>query len=223
MVSFECSALLHSTADAGDVRSLPLDADEPAPGVSMVTTTTYDLGLAVLEHTASLRRYAHFLTRTTDQADDLVQDCITRALSRAHLYRPDTNLRAWLFTILRNIFLTQSRKAIHRRNYASECMAMGSDTTAPNQFHAVALKESLQLVETLPARERQAVLLLGMFEMTYVEAAQHSGIKVGTMKSRASRARAHLRQLTQPVTRLSPPLPEQAPKIGLRQLPAHAA
>ena len=75
---------------------------------------------------------------------------------------------------MRNIFITQSRKAAHRRNYASECMAMSSDTTAPNQFHAVALKESLQLVEALPTRERQAILLLGVFEMTYIEAAQHS-------------------------------------------------
>jgi len=167
----------------------------------MVTTVNYDLGLGVLEHTASLRRYAHFLTRTTDQADDLVQDCITRALSRSHLYRADTNLRAWLFTIMRNIFITQSRKAAHRRNYANECMAMSSDATAPNQFHAVALQESLQLVETLPTRERQAILLLGVFEMTYIEAAQHSGIKVGTMKSRASRGRAHLRLLSQPGNR----------------------
>jgi RNA polymerase sigma-70 factor (ECF subfamily) len=164
----------------------------------MATTVNYDLGLGVLEHTASLRRYAHFLTRTSDQADDLVQDCVTRALSRSHLYRPDTNLRAWLFTIMRNIFITQSRKAAHRRNYANECMAMSSDTTAPNQFHAVALKESLKLVEALPSRERQAILLLGVFEMTYIEAAQHSGIKVGTMKSRASRGRAHLRLLSQP-------------------------
>ena len=167
----------------------------------MVTTVNCELGLGVLEHTASLRRYAHFLTRTTDQADDLVQDCIMRALSRSHLYRPDTNLRAWLFTIMRNIFITQSRKAAHRRNYANECMAMSSDATAPNQFHAVALKESLELVETLPTRERQAILMLGVFEMTYIEAAQHSGIKVGTMKSRASRGRAHLRVLSQPGNR----------------------
>jgi RNA polymerase sigma-70 factor (ECF subfamily) len=161
----------------------------------MGTTVNSEMGLGIIEHTEALHRYARFLMRTADQADDLVQDCVTRALSRAHLYRPDTNLRAWLFTILRNIFITQNRKANHRRSYASECMAMGSDVTPPNQFHTVALKESLQLMEALPARERQAIVLLGVFDMTYVEAARHSGIKVGTMKSRTSRGRAHLKLL----------------------------
>jgi|HubBroStandDraft_1064217.scaffolds.fasta_scaffold00095_42 RNA polymerase sigma-70 factor (ECF subfamily) len=162
----------------------------------MGTLSNHEMGLGIVEHTAALRRYARFLMRTADQADDLVQDCITRALSRAHLYRADTNLRAWLFTILRNIFITQNRKAIRRRSYAAECMAAGAEVTPPSQFHIVALKESLQLMKALPAREQQAVALLGIFDMTYEEAARHSGIKVGTMKSRTSRGRANLRLLT---------------------------
>jgi RNA polymerase sigma-70 factor (ECF subfamily) len=162
----------------------------------MDTPANHDIGPAIIEHTAALRRYARFLMRTADQADDLVQDCIARALSRAHLYRPDTNLRAWLFTILRNIFITQNRKANRRRSYVAECIATGSDATPPSQFHIVALKESLQLMKTLPAREQQAVALLGIFDMTYDEAARYSGIKVGTMKSRTSRGRANLRMLT---------------------------
>jgi RNA polymerase sigma-70 factor (ECF subfamily) len=162
----------------------------------METSTSHDMGPAIIEHASDLRRYARFLMRTADQADDLVQDCIARALSRAHLYRPDTNLRAWLFTILRNIFITQSRKANRRRSYVAECIATNSDATPPNQFHIVALKESLQLMKALPAREQQAVVLLGIFEMTYDEAARYSGIKVGTMKSRTSRGRANLRILT---------------------------
>jgi RNA polymerase sigma-70 factor, ECF subfamily len=161
-------------------------------------------------HTASLRRYACLLTRTPDRADDLVQDCFARALSRSHLYRPDTNLRAWLFTILHNIFITESRKAQHRQSYLAECTAMGSDVTKPSQFHTVALKEGLQLVKALPVRERQALLLLSAFDMTYVEAARHSGIKVGTMKSRASRGRAHLRLLAEPAT-----APGPSPSLGL--------
>jgi RNA polymerase sigma-70 factor (ECF subfamily) len=158
-----------------------------------------DLGCGILVHAAALRRYALRLTRTADQADDLVQDCIARALSRANLYRPDTNLRAWLFTILRNIFISQSRKATHRRNYASECLATGSAIAPPNQFHMVALKESLKLMQNLPTQEQQAVALLGIFDMTYVEAARHAGANIGTMKSRTSRGRAHLRLLAVPV------------------------
>jgi RNA polymerase sigma-70 factor (ECF subfamily) len=184
----------------------------------MAIAADYDLGPEILEHMPSLRRYARFLVHAADQADDLVQDCITRALDRSHLYTPDTDLRAWLFTILRNIFVTQNRKANCGRSHARDYMVMGSGVTAPNQFHTVALKESLQLVKTLPAREQQAVLLLGMFDMTYVEAAQHSGIKVGTMKSRASRGRAHLRLLTQPANCLSgeSPIGDMAPVVAYR-------
>jgi RNA polymerase sigma-70 factor (ECF subfamily) len=133
--------------------------------------------------------------RGEDQAEDLVQDCIARALDRQHLYRPDTNLRAWLFTILHNLFIGQNRKAIRQRAYARERLALGAGFAPPNQFHTVALKESLRLLETMPVRERQVIALLGIFEMTYVEAARHSGIKLGTVKSRASRSRTHLRLL----------------------------
>lgn len=156
-----------------------------------------DLGSEIIQHMASLRRYARFLVHAGDSADDLVQDCLTRAISRSHLYQPDTDLRSWLFTILRNIFLTQTRTASYRRSRTFDYTATVSGITGPNQFHTVALKEGLQLVQMLPARERQAVLLLGELEMTYVEAACHSGVKIGTVKSRASRGRAHLRQLMQ--------------------------
>jgi RNA polymerase sigma-70 factor (ECF subfamily) len=160
-----------------------------------------DLGLGIVAHAAALRRYALLLMRTTDQADDLVQDCVARALSRAHLYRPDTNLRAWLFTILRNIFITQTRKAKNQRDYVSDCLARGPVVALPNQFHTVALKESLQLMQRLPVQEREAVALLGIYEMTCGEAAQHAGANIGTIKSRTSRGRAHLRQLALPEDR----------------------
>jgi RNA polymerase sigma-70 factor (ECF subfamily) len=165
----------------------------------MDATIEFDLGLGIVEHTVALRRYARFLTRSADQADDLVQDCVARALSRPHLYRPDTNLRGWLFTMLRNIAISQGRRARTQRNYAVERMAMGSVETAPNQFHRVALTESLELMKTLRAPEREAVALLGIFDLTYQEAARQSGLKVGTVKSRLSRGRARLRTLAEPL------------------------
>ena len=157
---------------------------------------THDLGPDILEHRIALRRYAFSLMRSPDQADDLVQDCIARALGRAHLYRPDTNLRAWLFTILHNIFVSQIRMASHRRRYANDSLAIEPDVVLPNQFHSIVLKECLSFMEDLPAPQRQAVALLGFTDMSYEEAARHSGIKVGTMKSRASRGRMHLRLLS---------------------------
>jgi RNA polymerase sigma-70 factor (ECF subfamily) len=164
----------------------------------MTTTPAFSLGLGIVDHTPALRRYARMLTQSPDQADDLVQDCVARALSRAHLYQPDTNLRAWLFTIQRNIFMTQARKARLRREHAVTRMAMGADVTQANQFHHVALQESLRLLKSLPAREQQAIALLGILDMNYHEAASHSGVKIGTMKSRLSRGRAHLRELAEP-------------------------
>lgn len=155
----------------------------------------FDLGLGIVEHTDALRRYARFLTRSSDQADDLVQDCIARALSRPHLYRPDTNLRGWLFTMLRNLAITQTRKAKIRRAYAIDRIAMASTASAPSQLHSVALSEGLRLMKTLGASDRQAVALRGIFDMTYQEAALHSGLNLGTVRSRVSRGRARLRAM----------------------------
>jgi RNA polymerase sigma-70 factor (ECF subfamily) len=161
----------------------------------MATAVEFDLGLGIVEHTAALRRYARFLTRTADQADDLVQDCIARALSRPHLYRPDTNLGGWLTTMLRNIAISQSRKSKIRQAYATERMATAPVASAPSQIHSVALTEGLQHMNTLRAPERQAVALLGILDMTYQEAAHHTGLNLGTIKSRVSRGRARLKAL----------------------------
>jgi RNA polymerase sigma-70 factor (ECF subfamily) len=155
--------------------------------------------LGILSHTAALGRYARLLTRSADQAEDLVQDCLARALSRPHLYQPDTNLRAWLFTILRNIAMTDKRKAKYGQAYIVERTAMTATAAPPNQIHRVALQESLRLIKTLPARERQAVTLLGICGMSYTEAAQCSGLPIGTMKSRLSRGQARLRALADPL------------------------
>ena len=182
-----------------------------------------DLGPDIIAHAAALRRYALFLMRTADQADDLVQDCVARALSKAHLYRPDTNLRAWLFTILRNIFIMQARKAKNQRDYVSDCLARGPVVSHPNQFHAVALKESLQLMQNLPAQEREAVALLGIYEMTCGEAARHAGANIGTIKSRTSRGRAHLRLLALPEDSVSGGTPIEDASLGAASRPRAVA
>ena len=182
-----------------------------------------NLGLSIVAHTAALRRYAMLLKRNADQADDLVQDCVARALSRAHLYRPDTDLRAWLFTILRNIFITQTRSANHQRKYVAECLALSSVVCQPNQFHAVALKESLHLLQHLPVKEREALTLLGVHDMTYGEAARHAGTHVGTIKSRTSRGRAHLRRLALPEDSASGGTPIEDASLGAASRPRAVA
>ncbi len=156
------------------------------------------LGGQIVDHVPALRRYARVLVRTTDQADDLVQDCVERALSRSALYQPDTNLRAWLFTIMRNIAITQTRKEKLRRSYASERMAMDRRAEAPSQADVVVLKDSLRMMQELSSGEQQAVTLLGLYDLSYEEAANLSGLPVGTMKSRLSRGRQRLRALLDP-------------------------
>jgi RNA polymerase sigma-70 factor (ECF subfamily) len=156
------------------------------------------LGDQIVDHIPALRRYARVLVRTTDQADDLVQDCVERALSRSALYQPDTNLRAWLFTIMRNIAITQTRKEKLRRSYASERMAMDRRAEAPSQTDVVVLKDSLRKMQELSSGEQQAVTLLGLYDLSYEEAANLSGLPVGTMKSRLSRGRQRLRALLDP-------------------------
>jgi RNA polymerase sigma-70 factor (ECF subfamily) len=167
--------------------------------LSMNIALEQDFALAIVTHVPALRRYARLLTRTADQADDLVQDCVTRALSRSHLYQTGSNLKAWLRTMLRNIAITQTRKAKFRQDGANEQMEMSSQVTPPNQLDRVALRESLRDMKTLPAAQRQAVTLLGILEMTYDEAALHSGLPIGTLKSRLSRGRARLRHSAAPV------------------------
>src|SRR3984885_3825305 len=156
------------------------------------------LGEQMIEHIPALRRYAHVLERTSDKADDLVQDCIERALSKASLYQPDTNLRAWLFTIMRNIAITQVRKDNLRRIYAVERQAMTRAYEAPSQTDTVALKDTLRLMGVLSSGEQQAVTLLAIEELSYIDAASVAGLPVGTMKSRLSRGRQRLRTLMDP-------------------------
>lgn len=186
---------------------------------AMGTTTTektvpargsVDLGDQIIDHIPALRRYARVLARTVDQADDLVQDCVERALSRSNLYQPDTNLRAWLFTIMRNIAITQTRKEKLRRTYASERLAMDRRSEAPSQGDVVVLKDSLRMMKRLSSGEQQAVRLLGLYDLSYEEAAGMSGLPVGTMKSRLSRGRQRLRALLDPAEGRNPP-PNVAP------------
>ncbi len=177
--------------------------------MSVASASPTWLGKQVVEHVPALRRYARVLVRTTDQADDLVQDCVERALSRAALYQPDTNLRAWLFTIMRNIAITQTRKEKLRRTYASERMAMDRRSESPSQTDTMVLKDSLRMMGELSSGEQQAVTLLGLYDLSYEEAATLSGLPIGTMKSRLSRGRQRLRELT-----------ETVPAAAQAQLPA---
>lgn len=142
-----------------------------------------------------LRRYARALTRDIASADDLVQDCLTRALGKLHLWQQGTDLRAWLFTILHNQYVNNVRRSVR------EGAAVGlSDnepllTRGPQQGQRLELRDLERAIAKLPEEQRSAILLVGLEGMRYEEVAAVLDVPVGTVRSRLSRGREALRRL----------------------------
>lgn len=148
------------------------------------------------DHLPALRSYARSLRRHRDQADDLEQDCIERALSRSHLFAEGTNLRAWLFTIMRNIFITHGRRDAFRQRSTLHYGARSPGTVQARQDVLVELKESIQLTKMLTVFERRVVEHMCLDDLGYDETSRLTGQPIGTIKSRLSRARQRLRDAT---------------------------
>lgn len=150
-----------------------------------------------------LRRFAMALARNPDRADDLVQECLTRALARIDTWEPGTNLRAWLFTILRNVHLNDVRRE-GRAPFvpdASEDKVEG--VMIASQEADVALRELGQILGCLSTEHRQILLLIAVEGFAYEEAAHICDVPVGTVRSRLSRAREALREALQGTGMLS--------------------
>ena len=142
-----------------------------------------------------LKRFAMSLTHDAVEADDLVQDCVVRALTKESLYEQNGKLKPWLFTMMRNVFISQKRKEAVARKYIQMADFQAARTERPSQIARVALNETLKAVDRLAPGERDAVMQLGVEDMSHEEAAARSNIPVGTVKSRLSRGRAHLRTM----------------------------
>lgn len=143
----------------------------------------------------SLRRYARALTGDATVADDLVQDCLERALGRRHLWLRRGSMRAWLFTILHNVHANKVRSESRR----PRLVPLENDHQAsvlPTQDHAVRLSQFAAALARLPEEQRAVILLVGLEDMTYAESARVLGVPIGTVMSRLSRGRERLRQLT---------------------------
>jgi RNA polymerase sigma-70 factor (ECF subfamily) len=142
-----------------------------------------------------LRRYARALTRDATVADDLVQECLTRALSKLNLWREGSNLLAWLFTILHNQHVNHVRRSIR------PAALVEFDEAAPVMSQPASQEKRLELCDLdrargqLPADQRAAILLIGLEGMPYAEIGAVLGIPVGTVRSRLSRGRQALREL----------------------------
>lgn len=130
-----------------------------------------------------------------DRSDDLVQDCLVRAMSRWHLWRQPGNLRAWLFTILHNIYVNDVEKAAARPNVIELHEYLPGISVPPEQGDGLALREVAQAVQRLPEEQKQILLLVGLEGFSYEETAQITGVPLGTVMSRLSRARRKLREM----------------------------
>ncbi|MFG1396477.1 sigma-70 family RNA polymerase sigma factor [Roseixanthobacter pseudopolyaromaticivorans] len=151
----------------------------------------FDLRTQVLELLPALRAFARSLTRNRTEADDLVQETLLKALSNIDKFDPGTNLRAWLFTILRNTYYTEIRKR-RRENDGMAMLAQQDSNMGPGQEWAVTLTSLKEALELLPADQREALVLVGAAGLSYEEAADVCGCALGTIKSRVNRARAKL-------------------------------
>ena len=149
---------------------------------------------AMLSAVPSLRAFAISLCGNVDRADDLVQETLLRAWANIHSFEPGTNMSAWLFTILRNLFRSEYRK---RRREVPDSDGTYADTlkTQPEQNSRVEFEEFRTALNKLPSDQREALILVGASGFSYEEAAEICGCAVGTIKSRVNRARTRLAEL----------------------------
>lgn len=155
-----------------------------------------DPGPLIEPHIPALRRYAFALLRDRDRADDLVQDTLERALARWLLRRADGDVRAWLFTILRNLHVSRWRS--DRRRGGTVDL---DETTMPGiparQETALEVHDVLAAIDQLPEEQKSLLLLVGVEDFSYDDAARILGMPIGTVMSRLSRARQKLRSLVE--------------------------
>jgi RNA polymerase sigma-70 factor, ECF subfamily len=142
-----------------------------------------------------LRRFARYMTRDADYADDLVQECLTRAIANIGSWQPGTNLRAWLFVILKNVFRNDKRRKQHDLEYRSGLENDPPAYSGADQHHRLLLSEVQEAFMQLSDDHREILILIAVEGLHYEEAAVVLGISVGTVKSRLSRARTALRAL----------------------------
>ncbi|QDY69651.1 RNA polymerase sigma factor [Qingshengfaniella alkalisoli] len=148
----------------------------------------------LVEHLPAMRAFALSLSRNPAAADDLVQDTVVKAWSNIDSFQPGTNLRAWLFTILRNTFYSARRKSKREVADPEGTYSAGLAEKPAHDGH-LQMNDFKRAFAQLPAEQREALILVGAEGFSYEEAAETCGCAVGTIKSRANRGRARLAKL----------------------------
>lgn len=141
-----------------------------------------------------LRRYARALCGRPDAADDLVQDCLERALRKRRLWRPDGRLRSWLLRMLYRLYLNARKRGALERRTLDRARERAAEQTPPSAVDERAeCRDVIRALDDLPAEQRAAIVLVALEDVNYQEAAWILGIRVGTLRSRLSRGREALR------------------------------
>ncbi|WP_136653271.1 RNA polymerase sigma factor [Paracoccus aeridis] len=148
----------------------------------------------LVEHLPALQAFALSLTREGAAADDLVQDTIVKAWTNMDKFQVGTNLRAWLFTILRNTFYSARRKT-RREVSDTDGIHAARQATRPEHDGRLAMNDFRTAFAKLPDEQREALVMVGASGFSYEEAAEMTGVAVGTVKSRANRGRRRLAEL----------------------------
>ncbi|MGB0497436.1 MAG: RNA polymerase sigma factor [Rubricella sp.] len=148
----------------------------------------------IVQHLPAMRAFATSLTRNSAAADDLVQDTVVKAWTNIEKFKPGTNLRAWLFTILRNTYYSARRKT--KREVADVDGVFSAQLSEkPAHDGRLNLADFKAAFDQLPDEQREALILVGASGFSYEEAAETCGCAVGTVKSRVNRARKRLAEL----------------------------
>lgn len=176
---------------------------------------------SIVEHIPGLRRYARALTADPWAADDLVQDTLERACSRWRLWLAGTDLRAWLFTVMHNLFVSEVRQVQRRAGLGRtvDLDAVAHELQAPDAAPGT-LIDLQRCLMRLPPNQRAVLLLVTLEDMSYAEVAKVTGMPVGTVMSRLSRARERMRELMDesgPAGAEAGPVAAQVPPV-LRRL-----
>ncbi|MCB1968896.1 MAG: RNA polymerase sigma factor [Geminicoccaceae bacterium] len=150
----------------------------------------------MVEHVKSLRRYATLLIGDSSDADDMVQETLTRVLARARNWRDVREVRPYLFATLHNVYIDHRRRLKRTGHPVDVDDVMSLMISPASQVKRLELRDLVQALSKLPLEQREAVLLVGLEGMSYAEAAEALSIPIGTVMSRLSRGREALRQLT---------------------------
>jgi len=172
----------------------PFISAKPCRGAVTMRQAKAAFRADLLAVTRSLRAFALSLLGDTERADDLLQETLLRALEKWDRFEPGTNLQAWAFTLMRNLFYSEYRQ--RRREVEDVDGLFAADVSIPpEQPWRIEFAELRSALMRLPDEQREAVLLVGAEGYGYEEAAVICGTKIGTIKSRVNRARTHLAEL----------------------------